>query len=852
MNLLTAAHNYLDQGLCTIPTNKDKRAFLPWKEFTERIITKDELTEQFAHPQAEALAILCGKTSGNLEVIDIDTKYDLTGTLYDEYMESIKDNDEHLYEKLLIIQTRSGGYHIYYRCPEIQGNQKLAQRETTEEERKENPHEKVKVLIETRGQSGYVLAPPSKGYKNVRGKSIPLITEDERSMILDLARSFNKIIAKPENTHISRGYNPKEFGMSPFDDYNARADVLSLLKNYGWTYVKENSERIWVRRPGKKTGTSGDILKENNWFSVFSTSCEFEINKAYLPYAVFAKLECNDDFKAAAKKLLGMGYGEKREYFGDKMERDLYKKKRDGMDKDQMIDYLGKSYGKGKDEAVETVDKLTKMWGEALCIFWDVSDSGKLSINFSRLIDFLYYNGGFSLYYYDKSSTIFRIVRSADGFVEEVSTEHIKKFLKGYIESLPDTFDGGVTQEDLKELILRGSGTYFSTGLLEFLNRSDFKFLKDLPHYSFIPFQNGVVQITKDSIELLPYKKVDKVIWKSQVIEFDILIEKEIDFNLIEYYKFLKCICHENDEKFNYVITLIGYLLHQHKDPTRPYSVILAEETENENKGGGTGKGIFVKALSKIIQVERIDGKNFKLDKSFAFQRVGLDTNIISIEDVRKNIDFEGFYSIITEGVTVEKKNKDELFIPYEDSPKIVFTTNYTVPSIGNHGKRRQKVFEFSDFFSANKTPEDYFGHKLFDDWDRDEWNRFYNLMFYCIKKYLTEGIKSIENSMSIKRKQIRVSYSEEFMEWMDNYFERGNKGKWWSTTELYKDFLVSNEFTAKDYSIHRFKKAIKTFCDVFNYTMEERRNRNEDNRKEISILGEGEFHPVNKKELDF
>ena len=59
---------------------------------------------------------------------------------------------------------------------------------------------------------------------------------------------------------------------------------------------------------------------------------------------------------------------------------------------------------------------------------------------------------------------------------------------------------------------------------------------------------------------------------------------------------------------------------------------------------------------------------------------VGLDTKVVAIEDVRKNVDFEGFYSIITEGITVEKKNKDELFIPYKDSPKILFTTNYTIP----------------------------------------------------------------------------------------------------------------------------------------------------------------------------
>ena len=47
--------------------------------------------------------------------------------------------------------------------------------------------------------------------------------------------------------------------------------------------------------------------------------------------------------------------------------------------------------------------------------------------------------------------------------------------------------------------------------------------------------------------------------------------------------------------------------------------MILAEETEDEAQGGGAGKGIFFKAIGKLINLVSIDGKNFKLDKSFAF-----------------------------------------------------------------------------------------------------------------------------------------------------------------------------------------------------------------------------------------
>lgn len=837
-NLLASAYKYISNGICVIAVNSEKRAFLSWKQYQDRIITNDEVEEQFEHQAAVSLAVVCGKPSGNLEVIDIDQKYSLDGQLYNEYTQAIKDNDAELFDRLMIIQTVGGGYHIYYRCTSILGNLKLASRETTPEEQAMNPDDKVRVLIETRGQGGYVVAPPSKGYKVLVGDAIPTITPDERDVLIELARSFNQVLDKPVKTHITHGYNPKEYGLSPFEDYNKRGDVIGLLTGHGWKVIREHGDRVIFRRPGKDVGTSGDYLLTKQWFSVFTTSSVFEPNKAYLPYAVYAVLECNGDFKEAARRLLSAGYGERREYYGDKIERDLYKKKKEGLDNDQLVRYLKENHAKNDNQAEEIVEKLTSVWGDKICTFWDISDAGKISINRTRLINFLHITGGFSLYYYDNSSTIFRVVRCREGFVEEVSSEHIKKFLKEYIESLPDTFDGGITSEDLLELILKGSEAYFSKGLIEFLSRSDFEFLKDTADAAFFPFNNGVVRVSKDKAELLSYKEIKKVIWRSQVIDFNILIDSQMDETTVEYMHFIQGICNKDMARVEYALSLMGYLLHKYKDPTRPYAVILAEETEDESKGGGTGKGIFVKAISKLINTERVDGKNFKLDKNFAFQRVGLDTEMICIEDVRKKMDFEGFYSIITEGITVEKKNKDELFIPYEDSPKIIFTTNYTIPNVGNHAKRRQKVFEFSSFYHPGFTPEDQFKHKLFDDWDIDEWNRFYNLLFTCVQVYFENGVMEVTASDKLKRKQIKLNYGEEFLEWFDGYESPTVDEGWDFFNTMYTDFLKESDFEKKDYSVKRFKSGIESVTEVLNIDYKERKKRNANNLKQIQIDG--------------
>lgn len=862
--LIAAAYKYITNGVCVIATNKNKMAFRPWKKYQTELITTDEAEPLFEHNDAYGLAVVCGISSGNLEVIDVDTKYDITSSLWNEYTQTIKDNDQELFDRLLIVQTVSGGYHIYYRCEQIEGNNKLAQRPTTDEERAGDPKDNVRVLIETRGQGGYVIAPPSDGYKIIQGKSIPTINIVERELLLELARSFNQLIETPVNHYSSQGYNPKEYGLSPFEDYNKRGDVIGLLQQHGWKIIRETNDKIVFRRPGKDIGTSGDYLKTKQWFSVFTTSSNFEPNKAYLPYAVYAVLECRKDFKEAARKLLADGYGERREYYGEKVERDLYRKRKEGLSKEELIKYAVTNLDKKEQEATEMVDMLTKVWGEKISTFWEVSDAGKITINRTRLINFLHYTGGFSLYYYDKSSTIFRVVRCKQGFVEEVSSEHIKKFLKDYIEGLPDSFDGGITGEDLMELVLKGSDTFFSKSLLEFLNRSDFDFLKDTIDEAYFPFNNGVVKVSKTGAQLLAYQDIKKVIWRSQVIDYDIIIDPDSTSNA-EYGEFVNKISGETDDRFSYACTLIGYLLHKYKDFSKPYAVILAEENDNENEGGGTGKGIFITALSKFINSERVDGKNFKLDKNFAFQRVGLDTKLVAIEDCRKNVDFEGFYSIITEGITVEKKNKDELFIPYKDSPKIMFTTNYTISQVGNHAKRRQRVLEFSSFFNATKTPATHFGHNLFDEWDKDEWNRFYNFGFVCVQNYLQYGIMMVEATDKIKRKHIRLKYSEQFLEWWDEY-SRHERKTWKLATDLYTGFLNQYDLDKKEYNQTKFGRAIAECVELIDLShlqkdtksvdelvisLQKRKNRLAGNKIEMRIICKMEIVHEEDTELE-
>ena len=320
------------EGLQFIPVNAQKQ---PIVKDWQNSVKKYDLSN------CVAVGLVCGKPSGNVEVIDIDQKYSLDGKLFENYKRLIHELDDSLLQKLVVQKTKNGGYHFIYRCSAIGGNTKLANRSTTDAEKdetyqktyesevskgkddsearrvaeKSKINDKVRVLIETRGIGGQIVCNPSVGYEMIYGDlyGINDITPDERDILFGIARQFNEVMeeyALPAKSSAIK----KTKGLSAFDDYNKRGDVIGLLQNHGWKVVKRQGPKTIFLRPGQTSSVSSGNFDENrNWFTVFTTSSEFEPEKAYLPYAVFAILECNKDFVEASRKLYDMGYGDKDE-----------------------------------------------------------------------------------------------------------------------------------------------------------------------------------------------------------------------------------------------------------------------------------------------------------------------------------------------------------------------------------------------------------------------------------------------------------------------------------------------------------------------------------------------------------
>ena len=289
------AKAYLMAGLSVLPANKaQKRPCLPqWNEFQTRLPTEEEVRRWFAEPR-EAQCLVCGKVSGNLEVIDFDNH----GELYSKWKDAIPVD---LLARLVIEQTQSGGYHVAYRCQdEVCGNIRLAQGERDG---------KMMTLVETRGEGGLILCAPGDGYTLVQGDytALPVLTKEERETLLNAAWKMNE---KPEpGMPKPIGCPDEHFENRPGDDFNARGDVRSVLQKHGWTSlgVQPDGNEYW-RRPGKKEGNSATL--KDGVFYVFSSNADpFESNRPYNAFTAYTLLEHNGDFGEAATELLKQGYG---------------------------------------------------------------------------------------------------------------------------------------------------------------------------------------------------------------------------------------------------------------------------------------------------------------------------------------------------------------------------------------------------------------------------------------------------------------------------------------------------------------------------------------------------------------
>jgi len=166
-----SAFEFYDLGLNVFPQPISKKGGLPWKSLQFNRLDRDDsrygLKTLFAG--RANLAVMCGRTSGNLFVIDCETR------------ESLRHHMAQLRRRkipLWVVQTARGG-HIYLRARDGEVH---------------NVAPNILQDAEIKGQQGYVLAPPSihpsgAVYRWLRreGQGIPIVDSNQVNWLRDQA-----------------------------------------------------------------------------------------------------------------------------------------------------------------------------------------------------------------------------------------------------------------------------------------------------------------------------------------------------------------------------------------------------------------------------------------------------------------------------------------------------------------------------------------------------------------------------------------------------------------------------------------------------------------------------------------
>jgi hypothetical protein len=528
------------------------------------------------------------------------------------------------------------------------------------------------------------------------------------------------------------------------EDLGERNIIIPETSNY---VIIENLKIWWERRYGFVANH-----RNENLIKLAFAFNDFGIDK-HDAESFFSQFVSSSFQQSEVDTILRSGYS-KQENFGTKQFEN--KAKRQAIQKD-IINGKNSKQIASKHKDVPDIEASIDLIKDTLSTdeFWEIDKNGKYHLVHHKFKAYLESNQIYK-YYPNESSFVF--VKIEENKVSILKEEQIKDFVLCDLHTRDHI---GFQPYDL----MAGATRYFKSDYLSFLDNIELNLKQDTDKYCYLYYANCVLEVSANKVNTIEYLDLDGYVWDNQIIKRDFEVK---DYKDGMYRKFIWLVGNKDESRYNTIKSVLGYLMHSYKTSANNKAIVFNDEVISENPNGGSGKGLIVQGLGKVKKVGVLDGKQFDFDKSFTYQTVDIDTQVLVYDDVKKKFDFERLFSVITEGITIERKNKDATRLRIDQSPKVLITTNYTIGGIGGSFERRKFEIELSSYFGSHHTPLDEFNLMLFDDWDKNEWVLFENFMIECVQYYLTNGLSQTEYTNLHTRKFIKETYFE-FYEWVND-----------------------------------------------------------------------------------
>jgi len=551
----------------------------------------------------------------------------------------------------------------------------------------------------------------------------PLIYINEQSSI------FNQILEQEYQEVVKH----KDVQTIPITDENKIVEILT---------------KWWERKYGLNSGE-----RNNNVYILAAAFNDFGVTKTLAEYVMgnfvskdFPQSEIKRTIQSAYKQVQNFG----TKYYEDEEKVNNVKQKlRKGATASEIKTQIAEELDVEDSVLDNVVRRLEEEQDKQK--FWTKSDRGVVKIIHISFKQFLEENGFYK--FNPEGSKNYVFVKVTNNLIDHTSEKEIKDFILNYLLYVDDKSIYNYFAECTR---------YFREEFLTLLSSINVYFIADTKDNAYLYYTNCAVKITKNEIIPIDYLDLGGYVWKDHVIDrvFDVC-----EVTNCNYKTFIHNISGSNDTRIKSMESTMGYLLHGWKNLSYCPATILNDEVISDNPEGGTGKGLFMNGLSHMKKLVVIDGKSFNFEKSFAYQLVSADTQILCFDDVKKHFDFERLFSVVTEGLTLEKKNKDAIKIPFSKSPKVAITTNYAIKGKGSSFERRKWELELSQYYTKEFTPLVEFGKLMFGEWNDNDWCQFDNYMITCLQLYLDKGLLK-SDFVNLKTRKFSAETSHEFIEW--------------------------------------------------------------------------------------
>jgi hypothetical protein len=822
-------------GISLIPVREEADASRPaktpygsWTDAQQKIADEGELWYVMEQKNTTAIAAVCGAVSGNLECIDIDSKYypGIDAIL----LSDISKFYPHLFARLRIHRTPSGGYHILYRIADHapQGNIKLAGRMKTDEELqtdyasgKRKPTKTVNFL-ETRGEGGYFLFPPSLGYTVHQPNPIPVITWEERCSLINLCQSYceiTKVSPSPKLTQTQDSI----YTTNPFEDFNNQCDPIALMESQGWKFLRENARFIWFTRPGKEDGVSASFNREKRVFFIFTTSTDLDEKRGYNPATLFAEFTHNGDKKAAFRELVQKGYGQVKR----NVEQSLVKK--------AVINGTATIPPNFSEEAKEEFQRLQEQFAELhpYGVFWQYDENHKIQISREDFLN-VAKNLGFRSY---KQAAI----QINGKFVDRIDVMTFFDNMKDYIQEEEADIYKDIC--NAYEKFIQSSGKFIMDNRLERFDDSDC--IYDTADCCYKFYNNVAIRITSDAITKLEYADIDGLIWTDKMLSRNYLGDDVQPSQLFQTY-LKNATGEESGQVKDYIRNVIGYLSHDFKSESAGYIIVLQEMVADPKNGGGSGKNIFGNILREMTTVCTVPGAMVQFNEKFLQAWNG--QRVFFMADIPKKIDWS-FLKEQTTGYGLLKKlykNEEEIFP--EDMPKILINTNFSYEDTDGGLRRRIRPVEFTDYYTRHGGVDAVHNKMFPSGFTKEDWKGFDDFIINSIQYHLQQGgkVELVDLSNIGWDKKFSNQFGEKTLE-----FFRDNISNWLrldyvevATFQRQYDEYVAGELKEKyKLSQKTLSNAVKEFCErhILNFEQSKAKYIPNQGTKRVHIF-EGEY----------